>query len=61
MSDLLLILLISMALFIQIEASSFEAKMSEELGQCSENMQEVWLQSTELLARYKELKRINNA
>lgn len=57
MSDLLLILLISMALFIQIEASTYEAKMSEEVNMCNENMSEVWLQSTELLAKYKALKR----
>ena len=57
MSDLLLILLISMALFIQIEASSFEAKMSEELGQCSENMAVIFQDSTDLLAKYKALKR----
>ena len=43
--------------FIQIEASNFEAKMSEELGMCTSNMSEVWLQSTELLAKYKALKR----
>ena len=57
MTDFPLILLISMALFIQIEASSYEAKMSEEIGMCNENMSEVWLQSTELLAKYKALKR----
>lgn len=57
MTDFPLILLISMALFIQIEASSYEAKMSEELGMCTDNMSEVWLQSTELLAKYKVLKR----
>ena len=57
MSDLLLILLITLAIFIQIEASSYEAKMSEEVNMCNENMSEVWLQSTELLAKYKALKR----
>ena len=57
MSDFPLILLITFALFIQIEASSFEAKMSEEVNMCNENMSEVWLQSTELLAKYKELKK----
>lgn len=57
MTDLHLILLITFALFIQIEASSFEAKMSEEVNMCNENMSEVWLQSTELLAKYKALKR----
>ena len=56
MTDFPLIILITFALFIQIEASSYEAKMSEELGQCSENMSEVWLQSMELLAKYKALK-----
>ena len=45
-----------MALFIQIEASSFEAKMSEELGQCSENMAVIFQDSTDLLAKYKALK-----
>lgn len=57
MTDFPLILLITFALFIQIEASSFEAKMSEEVNMCNENMSEVWLQSTELLAKYKALKR----
>ena len=57
MTDFPLILLITFALFIQIEASSFEAKMSEEVNMCNENMSEVWLQSTELLAKYKELKK----
>ena len=57
MTDFPLILLITFALFIQIEASSYEAKMSEEVNMCNENMSEVWLQSTELLAKYKELKR----
>lgn len=57
MTDLPLILLITFALFIQIEASIFEAKMSEEVNMCNENMSEVWLQSTELLAKYKALKR----
>ena len=31
--------------------------MSEEVNMCNENMSKVWLQSTELLAKYKELKR----
>ena len=57
MTDFPLILLITFALFIQIEASSFEAKMSEEVNMCNENMSEVWIQSTELLAKYKELKK----
>ena len=57
MTDFPLILLITFALFIQIEASSFEAKMNEQVNMCNENMSEVWLQSTELLAKYKELKR----
>ena len=57
MTDFPLILLITFALFIQIEASSFEAKMSEQINMCNENMGEVWLQSTELLAKYKALKR----
>ena len=57
MSDFILIILVSMTLFIQIEASNFEAKMSEEVNMCNENMSEVWLQSTELLAKYKALKR----
>lgn len=57
MSDFILIILVSMTLFIQIEASIFEAKMSEEVNMCNENMSEVWLQSTELLAKYKALKR----
>ena len=57
MSDAPLILLITFSLFIQIEASSFEAKMSEELGMCTSNMAVVWQDSTELLAKYKALKR----
>ena len=57
MTDFPLILLITFALFIQIEASSFEAKMSEELGQCSENMAVIFQDSTDLLAKYKALKR----
>ena len=57
MTDFPLILLISMAIFIQIEASNFEAKMSEELGQCSENMAVIFQDSTDLLAKYKALKR----
>ena len=57
MSDFPLILLISFALFIQIEASTYEAKMSEEVNMCNENMSEVWSDSTDLLAKYKALKR----
>ena len=57
MTDFPLILLITFALFIQIEASSFEAKMSEEVNMCNENMSEVWSDSTDLLAKYKALKR----
>ena len=57
MTDFPLILLITFALFIQIEASSFEAKMSEQINMCNENMAVVWQDSTELLAKYKELKR----
>ena len=57
MTDFPLIILITFALFIQIEASSFEAKMSEEITMCNENMVVVWQDSTELLAKYKELKR----
>ena len=57
MNDFHLILLITFALFIQIEASSFEAKMSEELGMCTSNMSDVWQDSTDLLAKYKALKR----
>ena len=57
MSDAPIILLITFALFIQIEASSYEAKMSEEVNMCNENMSEVWQDSTELLAKYKALKR----
>lgn len=57
MSDFILIILVSMTLFIQIEASSFEAKMSEEIGQCSENMAVIFQDSTDLLAKYKALKR----
>lgn len=34
MTDLPLIILITFAIFIQIEASSFEAKMSEEVNMC---------------------------
>ena len=51
------VILITFALFIQIEASSFEAKMSEEIGQCSENMAEVWLQATKVHEVNKELRR----
>ena len=57
MTDFTLILLITFALFIQIEASSYEAKMSEEIGQCSENMAVIFQDSTDLLAKYKALKR----
>lgn len=57
MSDFILIILVSMTLFIQIEASSFEAKMSEEVNMCNENMSEVWLQSTKVHEVNKELKR----
>ena len=57
MTDFPLILLIVLSLFIQIEASSFEEKMSEELGMCTDNMAMVWQDSTELLAKYKELKK----
>lgn len=57
MTDFPLILLITFALFIQMEASSFEEKMSEELGMCTDNMAMVWQDSTELLAKYKELKK----
>ena len=57
MSDAPLVLLITFALFIQIEASSYEAKMSEELGLCTENMAVIFQDSTDLLAKYKALKR----
>ena len=57
MTDFPLILLISMALFIQIEASTYEAKMSEEIGQCSDHMAEVWLQATKVHEINKELKK----
>ena len=57
MTDFPLILLIVLSLFIQIEASSFEAKMSEQIGQCSENMAVIFQDSTDLLAKYKDLKR----
>lgn len=57
MTDFPLILLITFSIFIQIEASSFEAKMSEELGMCNENMAVIFQNSTDLLAKYKELKR----
>lgn len=57
MTDFTLIILITFALFIQIEASSYEAKMSEELGMCTSNMQEVWLNATKVNAINKELKR----
>ena len=52
-----LILLISMALFIQIEASSFEAKMSEEVNMCNENMAVVWIDATKVMNENKLLKR----
>ena len=58
MTDFPLILLITFALFIQIEASSFEAKMSEELGMCASNMQEVWLSSTKVMNENKKLKKV---
>lgn len=57
MSDAHLILLITFALFIQIEASNFEAKMSEEVNMCNENMSEVWLQATKVHEVNKELRR----
>ena len=57
MNDLLLILLISMALFIQIEASNFEAKMSEEVNMCNENMSVVWADATKVMNENKVLKR----
>ncbi len=57
MTDFPLILLIVLSLFIQIESSSFEAKMSEELGMCTENMAVIFQDSTDLLAKYKSLKR----
>lgn len=57
MTDFPLILLITFALFIQIEASSFEAKMSEEIWQCNENMSEVWLQATKVHEVNKALKK----
>lgn len=57
MSDAHLILLITFALFIQIEANSFEAKMSEEVNMCNENMSEVWLQATKVHEVNKELRR----
>lgn len=57
MTDFPLILLITFALFIQIEASTYEAKMSEEIGQCTENMAVIFQDSTDLLAKYKELKK----
>ena len=57
MTDFQLILLIVLSLFIQIEASSFEAKMSEELGMCNENMAVVWSDATKVNELNKELKR----
>ena len=43
--------------FIQIEASNFEAKMSEELGMCNENMAVVFQSATDLTTKYNKLKR----
>lgn len=57
MTDLPLIILITFALFIQIEASSFEAKMSEELGMCNENMAVVWIDATKVMNENKKLKK----
>ena len=57
MTDFPLILLITFALFIQIEASSYEAKMSEEVNMCNENMAVVWLQATKVHEINKELKK----
>ena len=51
------ILLIILSLFIQIEASSYEDKMSEEVNMCNENMSEVWLQATKVHEVNKELRR----
>ena len=57
MTDFPLILLITFSLFIQIEASSFEAKMNEQVNMCNENMSEVWLQATKVHEVNKELKK----
>lgn len=57
MTDFPLIILITFALFIQIEASSFEAKMSEQINMCNENMREVWLQATKVHEVNKALKK----
>lgn len=57
MTDFPLIILITFALFIQIEASSFEAKMSEQINMCNENMSEVWLQATKVHEVNKALKK----
>ena len=43
--------------FIQIEASSFEAKTSEELGMCTENMAAVFQSATDLTTKYNKLKK----
>ena len=58
MSDAPLIILITFALFIQIEASSFEAKMSEEVNMCNENMSEVWLDATKVMNENKKIKKV---
>ena len=58
MSDAPIILLITFALFIQIEASSFEDKMSEELGMCNENMAVVWADATKVNELNKKLKKV---
>lgn len=58
MTDFPLILLITLALFIQMEASSFEAKMSEELGMCNENMAAVWADATKVNELNKKLKKV---
>lgn len=58
MTDFPLILLITFAIFIQIEASSFEAKMSEEVNMCNENMSEVWLDATKVMNENKKLKKV---
>lgn len=58
MTDFPLILLIIFALFIQTEASSFEAKMSEELGMCTENMAVVWADATKVMNENKKLKKV---
>ena len=58
MSDAPLIILITFAIFIQIEASSFEAKMSEEVNMCNENMSEVWSNATKVMNENKKLKKV---